>query len=160
MILYWFIVALLPPATHSSSPWSSSLTSCRFREALTLLHPSLLLSSFLYSFTLHPPSVVPSPDSASFFSRHAALFPHQNKLTLSLPSFSFSLSLPCFTIHCASLPPRAPSVHKNLPPQPLYVVTYLSIALQLICQLVSLNCLRIYNLARRWARVCLSFQHR
>lgn len=154
-------MALLPPATHSSSPWSSSLTSCSFREALALLHPSLLLSSFLYSFTLHPPSVVPSPDSASFFfTARSAVSPSKQAHALPTLSLFLSLSLPCFTIHCASPPPRAPSVHKNLPPQPLYVVTYLSIALQLICQLVSLNCLRIYNLARRWARVCLSFQHR
>lgn len=160
-------MALLPPATQSSSPWCSSLTSSSFRKALALLHPSLLLCSFLYSFTPHPPSVVPSPNSASFISPHAVQFSPIKTSSRSPYPFSFSLShslsLLCFIIHCVSPPPRAPPCTKNLPPAAaLCGHVCFFVASQLICQLVSLNCLWIYNLAWRecvWAssadKICI-----
>lgn len=154
-------MALLPPATHSSSPVVLLPHVFPFQKGPC--SPSPFTAPLFFPVFFHPsPSIClfPLPIQLPFFHGTAALFPHQNELTLSLPSLSLSLSLPCFTIHCASLPTRAPSMHKNLPPQLLYIVTYIFIALQLICQLVSLNCLRIYNLARRWVRVCLSFQRK
>lgn len=114
-----------------------------FRKAPHSPSPSIApLSSFLHSFTPHPPSVVslvPLLIQLSVCgSQHCFL--QQNTFTYS------------FIAHCASPSPRAaPRQKKNKnPPRAALAVMYLFIAWQLICQLVALNCLRIYNLA--WCR--------
>lgn len=110
----------------------------------TLLHPPLLLCSFLYSFTPHPPSVVPSSDTASFISRHAVQFPHQNELMLSL--HSSSPALPSIVFRHLHVPLHAP---KTSPSSCFMWSRIFSLPCSLFTMLVSLNCLRIYNLAPR-----------
>lgn len=161
-------MALLPPATQSSSLWSFLPHVSQSQQGPH--SPSPFTAPLFFPVFFHPsPSICRSLSRLSFlyFTARSAVSPITTSSLSPFPFLSFSLthslSLLCFIIHCFSSPPRVPPCTKNLPPcSRCDVVTYLFMASQLMCELVSLNCLWIYNLAWRecvWAssaeKICI-----